>query len=63
MFDSIRATAHAARVAHLAAQVSYIRIVARRVAREPAVAPVETTEPANAWTERGLSRLLVDVIA
>lgn len=63
MSDSIRTTTHAARVAHLAAQASYVRIVARRVAREPAVKPVEATDPVAAWSERGLSRLLVDVIA
>jgi hypothetical protein len=63
MNDSIRDTAHAARVAHLAAQAAHIRIVARRVARQPAVPPVEATEPLAPWTERGLSRLLVDVIA
>jgi hypothetical protein len=67
MIDSIRDTAHAARVAFLAAQKSHIRIVSRRVAAEqPKVSPVEPVvevEPKTTWTDEGLSRLLVDVLA
>lgn len=67
MIDSLRNTAHSARVAFLAAQKAHIRIVSRRVAQEtPKVSPVEPvveTEPKHAWTDEGLSRLLVDVIA
>lgn len=67
MIDSLRDTSHAARVAFLAAQKSHIRIVARRVAGEQpkvtSVEPVSETEPKTTWTDEGLSRLLVDVIA
>jgi len=53
MFPTIQETAHAARVAFLAASVAHARIMARRAAR---LSP--KPEP---WSAGALDRLLVDL--